>query len=74
MLLVDDVDGGEFLCNLFLSMYDETSCSAEKRLPKIATKALSYEFHPTAKGFMDLFAAQPLVNHSLTVNPPDEKK
>lgn len=39
-------------------------------------KALSYEFHPTAKGLvynMDLFVTQPPVNHSLTIKPLDYK-
>ena len=39
-------------------------------------KALSHEFLPTAKGFvynMDLLVAQPPVNHSLTLKPPDYK-
>ena len=43
---------------------------------KCKQKALSYEFLPTAKGFlnnMDLFVAQPPVNHSLTLKPLDYK-
>ena len=31
MLLVDDVDSREFLCNLFLSMYDELPAPKEKK-------------------------------------------
>ena len=31
MLLVDDVDNREFLCNLFLSMYDELPASKKKK-------------------------------------------
>ena len=43
---------------------------------KYDKKALSHEFLPTAKGFlnnMDLLVAQPPVNHSLTLKPPDYK-
>lgn len=38
-------------------------------------KALSYEWLPTAKGFLIWisFATQPLVNHSVTHKPPDYK-
>ena len=39
---------------------------------KVPSQALSYEFLPAAKGFlnnMDLFVAQPPVNHSLTPKP-----
>lgn len=31
MLLVDDVDNREFLCNLFLSMYDELPAPKKKK-------------------------------------------
>ena len=31
MLLVDDVDSREFLCNLFLSMYDELPAPKKKK-------------------------------------------
>ena len=31
MLLVDDVDNKEFLCNLFLSMYDELPAPKKKK-------------------------------------------
>lgn len=31
MLLVDDVDNGEFLCKLFLSMYDELPAPRKKK-------------------------------------------
>ena len=67
MLLVDDVDSREFLCNLFLSMYDELTCTKRKRKtpPKISDKKpLAMSFIPTAKDFvynMDLFVAQPPV-------------
>ena len=33
MLLVDDVDSREFLCNLFLSMYDELPAPKKKKTP-----------------------------------------
>ena len=33
MLLVDDVDNREFLCNLFLSMYDELPAPKKKNPP-----------------------------------------
>jgi TfoX/Sxy family transcriptional regulator of competence genes len=33
MLLVDDVDSREFLCNLFLSMYDELPAPKKKKNP-----------------------------------------
>lgn len=39
-------------------------------------KPLAMSFIPTAKGLvynMDLFVAQPPVNHSLTIKPPDYK-
>ena len=39
-------------------------------------KPLAMSFIPTAKGFlnnMDLLVAQPPVNHSLTLKPPDYK-
>ena len=31
MLLVDDIDNRDFLCNLFLSMYDELPASKKKK-------------------------------------------
>lgn len=31
MLLVDDIDNSEFLCNLFLSMYDELPAPKKKK-------------------------------------------
>lgn len=47
MLLVEDVDNKEFLCNLFLSMYEELPAPKKKRTTskKITTKTLSHEFH-----------------------------
>lgn len=78
MLLVDDVDSREFLCNLFLSMYDELPAPKKKTPPPKNSdkKPLAMSFIPTAKGFvynMDLFVAQPPVNHSLTAKPLDYK-
>ena len=78
MLLVDDVDSREFLCNLFLSMYDELPAPKKKNPPPKNSdkKPLAMSFIPTAKGFvynMDLFVAQPPVNHSLTLKPLDYK-
>ena len=66
MLLVDDVDSREFLCNLFLSMYDELPAPKKKTPPPKNSdkKPLAMSFIPTAKGFvynMDLFVAQPPV-------------
>ena len=54
----------------------------KKFFPKISTKnkhnkkPLAMSFIPTAKGLvynMDLFVAQPPVNHSLTIKPLDYK-
>ncbi len=78
MLLVDDVDSREFLCNLFLSMYDELPAPKKKTPPPKNSdkKPLAMSFIPTAKGFvynMDLLVAQPPVNHSLTQKPLDYK-
>lgn len=52
MLLVDDVDNREFLCNLFMSMYDKLPTPKKRKPPpKNSDKnALSHEFLPTAKG------------------------
>ena len=66
MLLVDGVDSREFLCNLFLSMYDELPAPKKKTPPPKNSdkKPLAMIFIPTAKGFvynMDLFVAQPPV-------------
>ena len=66
MLLVDDVESREFLCNLFLSMYDELPAPKKKTPPPKNSdkKPLAMSFIPTAKGFvynMDLFVAQPPV-------------
>ena len=78
MLLVDDVDSREFLCNLFLSMYDELPAPKKKTPPPKNSdkKPLAMSFIPTAKGLvynMDLFVAQPPVNYSLTLKPLDYK-
>ena len=78
MLLVEDIDNREFLCNLFLSMYDELPAPKKKTTPPKNNdkKPLAMSLLPTAKGFvynMDLFVAQPPVNHSLTLKPLDYK-
>ena len=54
MLLVEDIDNREFLCNLFLSMYEELPAPKKKKTTskKSRQKALSYELLPTAKGFL----------------------
>lgn len=54
MLLVDDVDSREFLCNLFLSMYDELPAPKKKTPPPKNSdkKPLAMSFIPTAKGFV----------------------
>jgi len=71
MLLVDDVNNKEFLCSLFLSMYEELPAPKEKNYrKKNRKKAISYEFLPTANGSEQL-AAQPPVNHSLILKPLD---
>lgn len=38
MLLVDDIDDKEFLCKLFLTMYDELPAPKKKQILKIAKK------------------------------------
>ena len=73
MLLVDDVDSREFLCNLFLSMYDELPAPKKKNPPPKNSdkKPLAMSFIPTAKGFvynMDLFVAQP--SRIMPASPP----
>jgi TfoX/Sxy family transcriptional regulator of competence genes len=66
MLLVEDINDREFLFQ-------------RKRKPHPKNndkKPLAMSFIPTAKGLvynMDLFVAQPPVNHSLTVKPLDYK-
>lgn len=54
MLLVDDVDSREFLCNLFLSMYDELPAPKKKNPPPKNSdkKPLAMSFIPTAKSTM----------------------
>lgn len=73
MLLVNDVDNREILCNLFLAIYDELPAPKKKKTTsqELRQKALSYEFQPTAKGFLIwiLSPHKPPVNHSLTRKP-----
>lgn len=53
VLLVEDIDNREFLCNLFLSMYEELPApKKENHLPIITAKPLAMSFVPTAKGFI----------------------
>ena len=53
MLLVEDIDNKEFLCNLFLSMYEELPAPKKKRTTsKKRQKPLAMSFVPTAKGFI----------------------
>ena len=57
-------------------LWSKCSKTSSSQINKDNKKALSYEFLPTAKGFvynMDLFVAQPPVNHSLTRKPLDYK-
>ena len=57
-------------------LWSKCSKTNSNQINKYDKKALSYEFLPTAKGFlnnMDLFVAQPPVNHSLTLKPLDYK-
>ena len=57
-------------------LWSKCSKTNSNQINKYNKKALSYEFLPTAKGFlnnMDLFVAQPPVNHSLTLKPLDYK-
>lgn len=71
MLLVDDVNNKDFLCSLFLSMYEELPAPKGKNYrKKNRKKAISYEFLPTANG-SERLTAQPPVNHSLTLKPLD---
>lgn len=47
MLLVDDVNNKEFLCSLFLSMYEELPVPKEKTTAKkTAKKPLAMSFYP----------------------------
>lgn len=47
MLLVDDVNNKEFLCSLFLSMYEELPVPKEKNYrKKNAKKPLAMSFYP----------------------------
>ena len=78
MLLVEDIENREFLCNLFLSMYEELPAPKRKKNTSKNNdkKPLAMSFIPTAKGLvynMDLFVAQPPVNHSLTLKPLNYK-
>lgn len=68
MLLVDDVDNKDFLCSLFLSIYEELP--APKKKKTTSKKTISYEFLPTANG-SERLAVQPPVNHSLILKPLD---
>ena len=57
-------------------LWSKCSKTNSNQINKYDKKALSHEFLPTAKGFlnnMDLLVAQPPVNHSLTLKPPDYK-
>ena len=57
-------------------LWSKCSKTNSNQINKYDKKALSHEFLPTAKGFlnnMDLFVAQPPVNHSLTLKPLDYK-
>ena len=52
MLLVDDVDNREFLCNLFLSMYDELPAPKKKTPPKNNDKKpLAMSYYPQLRAF-----------------------
>ena len=78
MLLVDDVDSREFLCNLFLSMYDELPAPKKKTPPPKNSdkKPLAMSFIPTAKGFLDKYGficCTTTCHHSLTLKPLDYK-
>ena len=58
------------------TLWSKCSKTNSNQINKYDKKALSHEFLPTAKGFlnnMDLFVAQPPVNHSLTRKPLDYK-
>ncbi len=58
------------------TLWSKCSKTNSNQINKYDKKALSHEFLPTAKGFlnnMDLLVAQPPVNHSLTLKPPDYK-
>jgi len=52
MLLVEDIENREFLCNLFLSMYEELPAPKRKKNTSKNNdkKPLAMSFIPTAKG------------------------
>jgi hypothetical protein len=54
MLLVEDIENREFLCNLFLSMYEELPAPKRKKNTSKNNdkKPLAMSFIPTAKGFL----------------------
>ncbi len=52
MLLVDDVDNKEFLCNLFLSMYDELPAPKKKKTTPKSNDKRPLAVLPTAKGLL----------------------
>ena len=54
MLLVEDIENREFLCNLFLSMYEELPAPKRKKNTSKNNdkKPLAMSFIPTAKGFI----------------------
>ena len=58
------------------TLWSKCSKTNSNQINKDDKKPLSMSFIPTAKGFvynMDLFVAQPPVNHSLTLKPLDYK-
>ena len=54
MLLVEDIENREFLCNLFLSMYEELPAPKRKKNTSKNNdkKPLAMSFIPTAKGLV----------------------
>lgn len=63
MLLVDDVDNKDFLCSLFLSIYEElpTPKKKENHLQKNAKKPLAMSFYP------QLMALNVLLHNHLSI-------
>ena len=58
------------------TLWSKCSKTNSNQINKDDKKPLAMSFIPTAKGFvynMDLFVAQPPVNHSLTLKPLDYK-
>ena len=53
MLLVEDIDNREFLCNLFLSMYEELPAPKKKNPPPKNSdkKPLAMSFYPQLRAF-----------------------